>query len=126
LLYRHAPNRRGAQVPWITPGAVIALVTWAAGSFAFSIYLRNFGSLNEVYGSIGAVIALLLWFYLSAYVVLLGALLNAEIELETACDTTIGEPRPAGQRDAFVADHVADSEGKLHPAEIIEPRNTTP
>ena len=116
LLYRHGPNRRGARVAWISPGAVFALVTWAAGSVAFSIYLRNFGSLNEVYGSIGAVIALLLWFYLNAYVVLLGALLNAEIELETGRDTTIGAPRPAGERQAVVADHIADSEGELHPA----------
>ncbi|GAW35140.1 hypothetical protein RA2_02200 [Roseovarius sp. A-2] len=121
LLYRHGPNRRGARVAWITPGAVLALVTWAAGSVAFSIYLRNFGSLNEVYGSIGAVIALLLWLYLSAYVVLLGALLNAEIELETGCDTTIGDPRPAGQRRAVVADHVADSDGELHSAQISAP-----
>lgn len=117
LVYRHGPNRRGARVRWLSPGALFALVTWAAGSFAFSIYLRNFGSLNEVYGSIGAVIALLLWFFLSAYVVLIGALLNAEIELETPRDTTIGTPRPAGKRKAFVADHVVDSDGNVHVAE---------
>lgn len=123
LLYRHGPNRRGARVTWLSPGAIFALVTWAAGSFAFSIYLRNFGSLNEVYGSIGAVIALLLWFFLSAYVVLLGALLNAEIELETTRDTTIGQARPAGQREAFVADHVVDPEGNVHVAEQAENGN---
>lgn len=116
LLYRHGPNRRGAKVRWITPGAVFALVAWAAGSIAFSVYLRNFGALNEVYGSIGAVVALLLWFYLSAYLVLLGALLNAEMELETGRDTTRGSPRPAGKRRAVVADNVADSTGELHPA----------
>lgn len=113
LLYRHGPNRRGARASWLTPGAVFALLTWASGSIAFSLYLRNFGSLNEVYGSIGAVIALLLWFYLSAYVVLLGALLNAEIELETRHDTTTGAPRPAGQRQAFVADHVIAPDGEI-------------
>jgi membrane protein len=113
LLYRYGPNRRGARTSWLTPGAVFALITWAVGSVAFSVYLRNFGSLNEVYGSIGAAIALLLWFYLSAYVVLLGALLNAEIELETRHDTTIGTPRPGGQREAFVADHVIESDGEI-------------
>lgn len=126
LLYRHGPNRRGARVTWLSPGAIFALVTWAAGSFAFSIYLRNFGSLNEVYGSIGAVIALLLWFFLSAYVVLLGALLNAEIELETTRDTTIGQARPAGQREAFVADHVVDPEGNVHVAEQAKNGNEKP
>lgn len=115
LLYRHGPNRRAARVAWLSPGAYFALITWATGSIAFSIYLRNFGSLNEVYGSIGAAIALLLWFYLSAYVVLLGALLNAEIELETSHDTTVGPPRPAGQREAFVADHVVDADDTIHP-----------
>lgn len=112
LLYRFGPNRRGARVPWVTPGALFALITWALGSIAFSIYLRNFGSLNEVYGSIGAVVALLLWFYISAYVVLLGALLNAELELQTGRDTTIGAPRPAGQRQAHVADHVIGDSGE--------------
>ncbi|MEQ9257699.1 MAG: YihY/virulence factor BrkB family protein [Roseovarius sp.] len=122
LLYRHGPNRRGAKVAWLTPGAVFALLAWAAGSVAFSVYLRNFGSLNEVYGSIGAVIALLLWFYLSAYLVLLGALLNAEIELETGRDTTIGAPRPAGERRAVVADNVADGAGGLRPAQDPGPQ----
>lgn len=117
LLYRLGPNRRGARVPWVTPGALFALVTWALGSIAFSIYLRNFGSLNEVYGSIGAVVALLLWFYISAYVVLLGALLNAELELQTGRDTTIGQPRPAGQRNAHVADYVIGPSGEEHLAE---------
>ncbi|WP_306152526.1 YihY/virulence factor BrkB family protein [Roseovarius sp. MMSF_3281] len=117
LIYRYGPNRRGARTAWITPGAIFALVTWAAGSIAFSIYLRNFGSLNEVYGSIGAVVALLLWLYLSAQVVLLGALLNAEVELETRRDTTVGASRPAGERKAFVADHIVNSEGKLELAD---------
>ena len=116
LVYRHGPNRRSARVRWLSPGALFALVTWAAGSFAFSLYLRNFGALNEVYVSIGAVIALLLWFFLSAYVVLIGALLNAEIELETIRDTTVGSPRPAGERKAYVADHVVDSDGNVHVA----------
>lgn len=112
LLYRYGPNRRSARVPWITTGAVLATVLWAASSAAFSIYLRNFGSFNEVYGSLGAVVALLVWFYISAFLVLLGAQLNAELELATRDDTTIGRRRPAGARDAYVADHVKGPEGE--------------
>lgn len=111
LLYRYGPNRRGARVRWLTPGAVLSLFFWTVGSAAFTIYLRNFGSFNEVYGSLGAVIALLFWLYLSAYVVLLGAQLNAELELSTAHDTTVGAERPPGDRQAFVADHVVDKAG---------------
>ncbi len=117
VLYRFGPNRRGAKVSWLTPGAIFALLLWAGGSIAFSVYLRNFGNFNEVYGSIGAVIALLFWFYISSYVVLLGAQLNAELELATIHDTTVGEDRPAGERQAFVADNVADANGNIRPAE---------
>lgn len=104
LIYRYGPNRRAAKVPWVSPGAILAVLVWAAGSWAFSLYLANFGRYNEVYGSIGAVIALLMWFYLSALVTLLGAALNAELELRTLPDTTVGPDRPMGERGAYVAD----------------------
>ena len=117
LLYRYGPNRRSAKVPWVTPGALVALFFWAAGSLALSVYLRNFGNYNEIYGSLGAVIALLFWFYISAYVVLLGAQLNAELELTTAADTTVGKDRPPGARDAYVADYIVDSEGETRLAD---------
>ena len=107
-LYRFAPNRRRARIPWITPGAVAAALLWVGMSMAFSEYLANFGRYNEVYGSLGAVVALLMWFYLSAFVVLLGAELNAEIEHHTSMDTTVGRPRPMGNRGAYVADHLAE------------------
>lgn len=116
LLYRYGTNRRAARVPWITPGAFVALVLWAAGSAAFSAYLRNFGSFNEVYGSLGAVVALLFWMYLSAYSVLFGAQLNAELELVTHKDTRVGRKARAGARDAPVVDQVKDSEGCARPA----------
>ncbi len=77
LFYRWGPNM-DARHPWITPGAVLAALLWAAASMAFSVYLANFGAYNRVYGSIGAVIALLMWLYISAYIVLLGAAINAE------------------------------------------------
>ncbi len=77
LFYRWGPNM-DTRLPWITPGAVLAALLWAAASMAFSVYLSNFGAYNRVYGSIGAVIALLMWLYISAYIVLLGAAVNAE------------------------------------------------
>lgn len=77
LFYRWGPNM-DARHAWITPGAVLAALLWAVASMAFSVYLANFGAYNRVYGSIGAVIALLMWLYISAYIVLLGAAINAE------------------------------------------------
>ena len=81
LLYRYGPRKRGdRRAGWITPGAGFAVIIWAGASAAFSEYLANFGNYNEVYGSIGAVVALLMWLYLSAFLVLLGAALNAQLE----------------------------------------------
>lgn len=82
LIYRYGPNKRKDRPKWITPGAVAAAILWLAVSLAFSAYLSNFSNYNEVYGSIGAAVALLMWFYLSAYVVLLGAALNVELDPE--------------------------------------------
>ncbi len=79
ILYRYGPNRRGRRLPWVTPGAIIVILCWLAASVAFSAYLTNFGRYNEIYGSIGAVIALLMWLYISAYLMLLGAALNVVI-----------------------------------------------
>ncbi len=84
LIYRYGPRKRdGKRASWLTPGAVFAVVMWAGASYAFSEYLANFGRYNEVYGSIGAVVALLMWLYLSAFLVLLGGALNAQIERRT-------------------------------------------
>ena len=80
LLYRYGPNRSGPRTRWFSPGLMMAVILWAAASISFSWFLGNFGNYNEVYGSIGAVVALLMWFYISAFVILLGAALNAEIE----------------------------------------------
>ena len=80
LLYRYGPNRNGPRTRWLSPGLMMAVILWAGTSIAFSWFLSNFGNYNEVYGSIGAVVALLMWFYISAFVILLGAALNAEIE----------------------------------------------
>lgn len=104
VLYRFGPNRRKARVPWLTPGALVAVVIWGVISYGFSYYLSNFGRYNEIYGALGAVIALLMWLYLSAFSVLLGAALNAELERRTREDSTVGPPRPMGERRAAAAD----------------------
>ncbi|MEM9395527.1 MAG: YihY/virulence factor BrkB family protein [Pseudomonadota bacterium] len=80
IVYRYGPNRTCVRMRWLTPGAVLVVALWAFASVAFSFYLSNFGNYNEVYGSIGAVIALLMWLYISAFLVLLGAGLNVELE----------------------------------------------
>lgn len=79
LLYRFGPNQRGARITWISAGAFAVIILWIAASFGLTYYLGNFGSYNEVYGSIGAVIALLLWLYMTAYFILLGAALNLHL-----------------------------------------------
>lgn len=106
MLYRFAPSRATPRWRWISWGAVIATALWVAGSIAFSLYVQNFGSYNETYGSIGAVIVLLMWFWLSAYIVLMGAELNSEIEHQTERDSTTGAWKPMGERGARVADTV--------------------
>jgi membrane protein len=108
ILYRYAPAREVPQWQWVSPGAVIATVLWLIGSIAFSIYVHNFGSYNETYGSLGAVVILLMWFWLSAFIVLLGAELNCEIERQTERDTTAGRPKPKGERGAYAADTVGE------------------
>lgn len=80
LLYRYGPNRRYARLGWVTPGAVVVVIVWLVMSVAFSVYVANFSTYNEVYGSLGAVIALLFWFYLSAYLILVGAALNFTLD----------------------------------------------
>jgi len=104
VVYRYGPNRRHARPGWLTPGAIVAIIIWGAISYGFSYYLSNFGNYNQIYGALGAVIALLMWLYLSAFSVLLGASLNAELELRTREDSTKGPERPMGEREARVAD----------------------
>lgn len=107
VLYRYGPSRRSARLKWITPGAVLAGILWLIASIGFSLYAANFGNYNETFGSMGAVVVLLFWFYISAYVVCIGGEINAELERQTFRDTTVGPPRPVGQRGAYVADNPA-------------------
>ncbi|HNR11828.1 MAG TPA: YihY/virulence factor BrkB family protein [Thermodesulfobacteriota bacterium] len=108
-LYRYAPSRDKPRWEWISWGAVSATLLWIAASVLFSLYAANFGNYNKTYGSVGAIIILLTWFYLTAYIVLLGGELNAEMEHQTVKDTTKGPERPLGERGAHVADTVGET-----------------
>jgi membrane protein len=109
VVYRFAPDRDRPKWRWVSWGSAIAATLWLIGSLGFSLYVRNFGSYGETYGALGGVVVMLLWFYLSAYVVILGAEINAEMEHQTERDTTSGEERPLGERGAHVADTVGRS-----------------
>lgn len=106
ILYRYAPCRARARWRWVVPGAVWASVFWLLGSLAFSWYLNNVAHYDATYGSLGAVIGFMTWIWVSVMVVLVGAELNAEIEHQTALDSTIGPPKPMGARGAAMADTV--------------------
>ena len=108
ILYRTAPDRDAPQFKWTSVGAVVAAVLFLVASFAFSFYVNNFGSYNKTYGALAGVIVLLLWLYLTAYIILLGAEINAESEKQTKQDTTTGPPLPMGERRAEAADTLAD------------------
>jgi membrane protein len=109
VLYRYAPSRREPRWSWVSPGAAAATILWVAGSVGFSLYVGEFATYNKTYGSLGAVVVLLMWFYVSAFAVLLGAELNAEMEHQTAKDTTDHPAKPLGRRGAYVADTIARS-----------------
>lgn len=106
VLYRFGPSRETPQWRWVTWGSVVATLLWIAGSIAFSLYVRNFGTYNESYGTLGGVIILLTWLWLSAFIVLLGAEINSEMEHQTSLDTTTGHDKPMGERGAVVADRI--------------------
>jgi membrane protein len=107
ILYRVGPCRRSAKWRWISVGSLFATSVWMVASALFSLYVSYVANYDRLYGSVGAVIILLFWLYLSFYIVLIGAGINAELELQTAEDTTVGSPKPMGKRGAYVADHVA-------------------
>lgn len=111
VVYRYAPDRDEPKWRWVNPGAVIGTALWLIASALFSLYISNFGSYNETYGALGGVIVLLLWLFLTSFVVLLGAEINAEAELQTLEDTTTGEPEPRGERGAVKADRAPEAHG---------------
>ncbi len=104
VIYRVAPARAPAKWRWVSWGAVIAASLWVVGGILFELYVRNLGNFGKTYGALGSVVVLLLWLYLSGFIVILGAEINAELEHQTRRDTTVGPEAPMGQRGAYVAD----------------------
>ena len=109
--YRYAPDRHDAKWRWLSIGSALATVMWLAATVGFGAYAATIGNYNATYGSLGAVVVLLMWLWVSAYAILLGAEINAEAERQTAQDTTRGPDRPMGKRGATVADEVAGQPG---------------
>jgi membrane protein len=106
LIYRYGPSRHEAKWRWVTWGSALATLLWMLGSMAFSWYVASFDSYNRTYGSLGAGVGFMTWMWLSIVIVLLGAELNSEMERQTARDTTEGQPKPLGSREAYAADTV--------------------
>ncbi len=94
-LYRFGPDRQAAHWAWLTPGSVVATLCWLAMTVGFGLYVANFGSYDATYGSLGAIVVMLTWLWLSAYVVLLGAELIAGLERSVA-----GAPKTGGLAEA--------------------------
>ncbi|MDX6297022.1 MAG: rane protein [Nocardioidaceae bacterium] len=104
LLYRVGPDRDAPAVRWLSLGSIVATVIWVAASVGFAFYVNDVGSYAKTYGALTGVVVLLLWFWITALVVLIGAEINAEIEAQTIKDTTKGDPQPLGERGAVKAD----------------------
>ena len=111
FIYRYGPSRRDARWRWVSWGSIVAALLWIAASMLFSWYVATFDSYNRTYGSLGAGIGFMVWLWISAVIVLLGGQLNAEMEHQTARDTTDGKPKPLGSRGAMMADHVGKAQG---------------
>jgi len=106
VLYRYGPRRENAKWRWITPGAILACVLWLVVSLLFTWFVSEFAHFNKTYGTLGALVILMLWIFNSAQLVILGACFNAETELQIRNDTTVKPPRPRGERGAWVADEL--------------------
>ncbi|MXO86543.1 YihY family inner membrane protein [Altererythrobacter aurantiacus] len=119
MIMRFGPDRRAARWLWLTPGAVMATTLFVLISFGFSGYVAYISDYSATYGSLAAIVVFLMWLFLSAYSVLLGAVVNAEIERQTLEDSTVGPERPLGERGAVMADSTL---AKGHSLELQEKR----
>jgi len=106
VLYRYAPDRDSPRFAWVSVGAAVATLIWIVASVGFSLYVDNFGSYSKTYGALAGVAVLMLWLWITAFIVLLGAEINAEAEQQTVQDTTVGAPEPLGERGAVKADNL--------------------
>jgi membrane protein len=117
MLYRFAPCRTRPRWRWVVLGALFGAAAWLVGSLGFSIYVNRIAHYDATYGPLGAVIAFMVWVWFSIMTVLVGAELNAEIEHQTAHDSTTGPEKPMGARGAAMADTVGLA---FHPWEMIK------
>jgi membrane protein len=115
VLYRYGPCRNDAQWKWVSPGAIVAAILWLIGSAIFSLYVSKFASYDKTYGPLGAVVVFLMWLYISALTVLIGAEFNSEMERQTKRDTTEGPEKPLGARGANSADTVGPTREEMRP-----------
>lgn len=111
LLYRYGPCREAAQLRWLSWGALFTSIAWLLASLAFSYYLDNFANYNATYGALGALIGFMVWIWMSVIILIIGAEINAELERQTAVDSTTGMPQPMGKRGAFAADTLGEEQG---------------
>jgi len=107
-LYRLAPHRTSPQWQWVSLGSFVGAGLWLLASLGFSVYVERFGSYGETYGALGGVVVLMMWLYLSALAILVGAELNSEVEAQTAMDSTVGPAMPLGERGAVKADTLGE------------------
>ncbi|MBC8130702.1 MAG: YihY/virulence factor BrkB family protein, partial [Rhizobiaceae bacterium] len=118
MIYRYGPSRNRARWGWVVGGAILTSLVWLATSIAFSWYLQNFANYGATYGSLGAVIGFMMWVWVSSVIFIVGAEINAEMEHQTALDTTDAPEKPLGERGARVADTIGKSSSKGRPAEV--------
>lgn len=106
LIYHYGPSREHAKFRWLSWGAVFSTFLWLTASILFSYYLETFADYQATYGALGALVGFMVWTWISVIVLIVGAELNAELEHQTARDTTTGPPLPMGERGAYVADTI--------------------
>lgn len=109
MIYRYGPSREEAKIKWLSWGVVFSTVLWLVASVLFSFYLENFANYNATYGTLGALIGLMVWVWISVVILIVGAEINAELEHQTRKDSTTGSPKPMGERGAYVADTVGEA-----------------
>ncbi|WP_371274251.1 YihY/virulence factor BrkB family protein [Ensifer sp. OV372] len=103
-IYRYGPSRERAKLRWLNWGVIFSTFMWLAASWLFSFYLQNFANYNATYGALGALVGFMMWVWISTVILIIGALINAELEHQTVVDSTTGIPLPMGERGAYVAD----------------------
>jgi membrane protein len=104
VLYRFAPDRKQARWRWISGGALVTTVLWLATSIGLFAYVQSLGNYASTYGSLAGVAISMFWLWISVFLVILGASVNAEAERQTIRDSTVGPEQPLGRRGAVVAD----------------------